>query len=90
MNMVFIGQPCWEKLDPTLGQARNEWRGYGARTEGKLFGAWSLEVEERPRAWDELPNQTHQETGVHADPEGRHWQGLAMAANQLDLTLESF
>jgi hypothetical protein len=42
----------------------------------KLFGAWSLELKERPRAWDELPNQTHQETGDHAAPNedmGKDW-----------------
>jgi hypothetical protein len=87
--MVCIGQPCWEKLNPTLGRTRNEWRGYAARTEGKPW-AWSLDVEETPRAWDKLPNQTQQETGVHANPEGRHTQGLVMVANQPDLTLESF
>ena len=83
MNMVFIGQPCWEELNPTLGQARNEWRGYAARTEGKLLRAWStLDVEERPRAWDKLPNQTQQEPSVHADPEGRHEQGVGSHGSQ--------
>jgi hypothetical protein len=56
----------------------------------KLFGAWSLELKERPRAWDELPNQTHQETGDHAAPERRHGQGLALAASNLTSSLNHF